>query len=288
MTRDFEVVIPAFNAAATVGTAVTSGLESGASRVVVVDDGSDDQTCQVAEMAGATVVVVENGGAAKARRIGLTYVSATYVVFLDADDELVPDGLESLFIAVSNSPSSVGGIGAYVAVNDANGTSKRISPWPNGVDLTGALKRGYAPGPPGAMLLRAASVRAAAKADPPALEPRYAEDYETLVRLLTQGPLTVVEDVTCIYSEGLGKSARAPMEVLLSVEATRQYYASAMGHDIRRRSSADMEALVMRRQALVLRRSSPLKGLRLSVRSFIRSPGIYAHHLVEAIRRRMS
>lgn len=88
-------VIPAHNAAATIGTAI-AGLE-GIGQVVVVDDGSTDETAAVARSHGARVIRHEVArGPAGARNAGIDSTDAALVVLLDADAEPEPGWLEPL------------------------------------------------------------------------------------------------------------------------------------------------------------------------------------------------
>ncbi|MEW5849491.1 MAG: glycosyltransferase family 2 protein [Myxococcota bacterium] len=86
------VVIPAHQAAATVARAVQSVREQthAPAWVVVVDDGSTDETAQLARAAGATVIRQPNQGAAAARHRGTTEHHADAFAFLDADDTWLP------------------------------------------------------------------------------------------------------------------------------------------------------------------------------------------------------
>jgi len=59
MSSDICVVIPAFNAADTVGNVVQGALKY-IPRVIVADDGSSDHTADVAAEAGAEVIVIGN------------------------------------------------------------------------------------------------------------------------------------------------------------------------------------------------------------------------------------
>jgi glycosyltransferase involved in cell wall biosynthesis len=53
--------------------------------VIVVDDGSTDQTAQLAKRAGATVISTSHRGPARARNHGATVAKGDIVVFLDGD-----------------------------------------------------------------------------------------------------------------------------------------------------------------------------------------------------------
>jgi len=62
---------------------------------LVVDDGSTDDTAGVAADAGAQLLSQPHAGVSAARNRGLRAARGTYIVFLDADDELMPDAIES-------------------------------------------------------------------------------------------------------------------------------------------------------------------------------------------------
>jgi GT2 family glycosyltransferase len=92
---DITVVIPAFNAEMTVVTAVESVLAQTVAphEIVVVDDGSDDDTRAAAEDLAARpaiprvrVIRQENQGSAVARQTGTRAATSAYIAYLDADD----------------------------------------------------------------------------------------------------------------------------------------------------------------------------------------------------------
>jgi glycosyltransferase involved in cell wall biosynthesis len=96
----FSVVIPAYQAAATIREAVTSALEQTppAQEVIVVDDGStDDLSAALASFADDIQLIRKpNGGAASARNVGIRAAKGEFVAFLDADDLFYPGRLEAL------------------------------------------------------------------------------------------------------------------------------------------------------------------------------------------------
>lgn len=99
---DVSVVMPAWRAAATIARALLSvaGQTVKPSQVIVVDDGSDDTTFTAAEamrgtMEGIALVVLRqpHQGAGAARNRAIAEARGTYLAFLDADDEWLPDKL---------------------------------------------------------------------------------------------------------------------------------------------------------------------------------------------------
>ena len=88
-------VMPAYHAAAFVGEAVASLLRQTVPphEVIVVDDGSTDDTAAVAEAAGARVIRQANGGPAAARNTGIRAATTEWIALLDADDLARPTRL---------------------------------------------------------------------------------------------------------------------------------------------------------------------------------------------------
>jgi glycosyltransferase involved in cell wall biosynthesis len=92
-----SIVIPCFNAAATIGEAISSVLEQGGRRseILVVDDGSTDDSLAIARGFGPGVRVVTgpNRGVSAARNRGIAETGGEWIIFLDADDLLLPETL---------------------------------------------------------------------------------------------------------------------------------------------------------------------------------------------------
>ena len=91
-----SILIPAYNAEQWIADTIQSALAQTWPRteIVVVDDGSGDETFQIArQFASKTVRVVtqENQGAAAARDRALQLCQGDYIQLLDADDLLSPD-----------------------------------------------------------------------------------------------------------------------------------------------------------------------------------------------------
>jgi glycosyltransferase involved in cell wall biosynthesis len=92
-----SVVIPCYNQAHFLGEAIESVLAQSYPHfeIVVVDDGSTDDTSEVAARYQAVRLVrQENQGLAAARNSGIRESEGGYLVFLDADDRLLPGALE--------------------------------------------------------------------------------------------------------------------------------------------------------------------------------------------------
>lgn len=113
-----SIIIPAHNAAEYIAATIQSCLaeNSLALEVIVVDDGSTDDTAEIVSAFGSAIVLkkVENGGVSRARNIGAAMAKGEWLLFLDADDILEPHGPASLIAAASAHTAGV----AYGLVNE--------------------------------------------------------------------------------------------------------------------------------------------------------------------------
>ena len=120
-----SVIIPAFNAAATVTAAIESALGQTLSdtEVIVVDDGStDDTTALVSAIDDSRLRVLrgEHGGVARARNRGLRSAGGRFITFLDADDMWTAEKLTAQVDALERDPSA-GAVYSWTAFFDQNG-----------------------------------------------------------------------------------------------------------------------------------------------------------------------
>lgn len=122
-----DVIMPAFDAAATVGAAVESVLAQTAPdlRVLVIDDGSTDGTAAIVRAIAARdarVVCVQqaNGGIVAALNAGIALARAPFVARLDADDLSAPDRHARQLAHFAANPGCVAVSGAHCEI-DAEG-----------------------------------------------------------------------------------------------------------------------------------------------------------------------
>jgi glycosyltransferase involved in cell wall biosynthesis len=100
MKPAISVLMPAYNAAATIGVAIRSILNQsfGDFELLVCDDGSSDDTIRVAEgIADSRMRIIRHGtnrGVAATRNTLLREARGAYIAWLDADDIALPGRLE--------------------------------------------------------------------------------------------------------------------------------------------------------------------------------------------------
>lgn len=102
-----SIVMPAYNAAATIGEAIESVLAQTMPHweLIVVDDGSTDETAEIVQRYGEQdgrihLLQQANAGGSAARNKGISHVRHDWLLFLDADDWLLPTHLEKMTAAL--------------------------------------------------------------------------------------------------------------------------------------------------------------------------------------------
>jgi len=91
-----SVVIPAFNEAMSIGSVITD-CKAFCDEIIIVDDGSTDNTAEIAKNSGAVVIRNEkNLGVAKAIQRGLSATHGDIIVTMDADGQHDPSDVPNL------------------------------------------------------------------------------------------------------------------------------------------------------------------------------------------------
>jgi len=107
--------------------------------VVVVDDGSDDETAVVARDAGARVISLPNSvGPSASRNIAVSETSSSIIAFLDADDEWLPDHAALVLAALVARDVVFAGSDAE-CFGDGTGVVQTFLPEHNPADLRDAF-----------------------------------------------------------------------------------------------------------------------------------------------------
>jgi len=120
MPARLSVVIPAFNSAHVLPGVIRSVRQACEPEVeiIVVDDGSADETAAVAAATGARVIQQTNQRQAMARKRGLAEVRTPFVAFLDHDDYYRPGRISPLLDLLEAHPEVVVAYGDADSGND--------------------------------------------------------------------------------------------------------------------------------------------------------------------------
>jgi glycosyltransferase involved in cell wall biosynthesis len=132
-----SILIPAFNAQDWIAATIASALQQSwpNKEIIVVDDGSKDQTFTIAQQfssRGVKVVTQPNQGASGARNAAFSMAKGDYIQWFDADDLLAPDKIERQMAVVAESKSKrtlLSGAWGYFFYRPAKATFCPTSLW---------------------------------------------------------------------------------------------------------------------------------------------------------------
>jgi glycosyltransferase involved in cell wall biosynthesis len=112
-----SVVIPAFNAGQFISRTINSVLAQTYTdyEIIVVDDGSSDNTADVVKSYGSKIRYIhqENAGTTAARNTGIKAAVGDWIAFLDHDDEWLPQKLQLQQDLLRSNPMLVWATGNY-------------------------------------------------------------------------------------------------------------------------------------------------------------------------------
>ena len=184
-----SIVIPTYNHAHFLGEAIESARtqEGARTEILVVDDGSaDDPAAVVRRYPSVKLIRQENAGLAAARNAGWRHAQGRYVVFLDADDRLLPGALAVNLASYTEHPRCGFVYGGYRFI-DAEGRIRKEAAFNDiGADPFATFLRGNAIGMHAAAMYRREALEEAGGFDP-AL--RACEDYDLYLRLSRLHPV---------------------------------------------------------------------------------------------------
>lgn len=183
-----SVIVPTYNNGRFILQALDSIFTQSfkAFEVIVVDDGSTDDTQSVLLPVQEKIryVYQENSGSAVARNTGLSLASGEYIVFLDADDLLLPGKLQEQCDFLNNNPK-VGMVhSGWYLINETGEQIGEVSPWLNAPELTLEAWMWKKPIKMGAMMYRRVWLRHINGFDP---ELRQSQDTDLMLRLALAG-----------------------------------------------------------------------------------------------------
>jgi glycosyltransferase involved in cell wall biosynthesis len=204
-----SVIIPTYNRAALINRAIDSARAQTYTNieVIVVDDGSTDDTPNRLQQYGDGIRVVRqaNTGPAAARNKGIALARGEYVAFLDSDDYWLPDKLARQIGALEKAGAAVPCClcNCTVLYPDGSKTSTFkiadiIPDYPDGLWLNpeAVLSTRFV------LFNQAAAIRRKALQRVGGFDEklRLLEDYDLGLRLALEGPWTIIRDEMVVYN----------------------------------------------------------------------------------------
>ncbi|MGG7508906.1 glycosyltransferase family 2 protein [Plantibacter sp. YIM 135249] len=267
-----SVVIPSYNAASTIDAAIASAAINDATEIIVVDDGSTDDSAERAASAGASVIRQANSGASAARTNGLASARGQFVVFLDSDDEVIGDGIRRSLDVLRADPTLAVSAGRVIGLMP-DGSERLLPTSYKEVSTEALLTQGFGPWPPAAAVIRRSALDAAQSLEPAELRPRFAEDYELMIRLSMVGRLEQHDVPSARYRLFAGKSSTSTLAALTDKERLRTHYAIALGIAIEPMSEAAiLAASRMRSSRVAAAHGNRVQAALLVLSAFTASP----------------
>lgn len=208
-----SVVIPCYKQAHFLSEAIESVRAQSypCHEVIVVDDGSPDDTGQVtARYPAVRYVRQTNQGLSAARNTGYRHSQGSFLVFLDADDRLLPNHFSSSLDAFHRKPEAAFVCGNYRFLGDDQAIHVHdCRPQP---DLYGTLLRSNFIGPPHTVMFRRTAI-ARAGGFRPGL--KSCEDQDMYLRIARTSPIYCHHETIAEYRRHTNQMSQK-WEVMMS------------------------------------------------------------------------
>lgn len=142
------VIIPTYNCATYISRAIDSvlnqkGCDNCDIEVLVIDDGSTDQTQKIVQKYGKNIYYIyqENRGVCRSRNRGIELAQGEFVAFLDADDWFLPGKLAAQLAIFRENPDLGIVHSGWYRVDEGGAIINPVYPWENmpQLDLEGWL-----------------------------------------------------------------------------------------------------------------------------------------------------
>jgi glycosyltransferase involved in cell wall biosynthesis len=200
----FSVLMPAYNAQAHIGAAITSILEQrlGDFEFLILDDGSEDDTARIVRRFEAIdrrirFLPSRRQGQVASRNELMHTASTEIIAWADADDISLPHRFEIQYPEIAGRPN-LDALGTMMIVVDGTGAQRGRMRYPVGCEAVSlALEKRVAIAQPASMLRRRRAIelggfRAAYEG---------AEDYDFFLRMSERGQLDNVDVYGVLYRE---------------------------------------------------------------------------------------
>ena len=220
-----SVVIPCYNGGQFVATAIDSALAQTYphKEIIVVDDGSTDESCSVIDSYRGRIKIVRqaNAGLSSARNAGIREATGELFAFLDADDWWDPSFLTHMTDALEGSDAGIAYCGwQNLGLPDPEGKPYVPLDYEAMPDKVEQLVRGVR-WPVHAAIIRREVLFAAGLFNP---ELKSCEDFALWMRAATYHPLVLVPKVLAFYRFHEGQMTRDFARIALSHYAVQMAF----------------------------------------------------------------
>ncbi len=199
MATTISIVIPCYNQARYLQDAIDSVLAQmrPADEIIVVDDGSTDQTVDVVQRnSKVRLIRQENHGLAAARNAGWRASTSDLLVFLDADDLLLPAMLECGDREMALHPECAFTSGQHRRFWGERSSARVIGPWVVARDHYLELLRGNYIGMHATVMYRRSVLEETRGFDETL---RAVEDYDLYLRIARDHPVCCYGEIVADY-----------------------------------------------------------------------------------------
>ena len=202
-----SVVIPCYNAERYLAETIESVLAQTypAIEVIVVDDGSSDNTIGVAQRYPVRLISQKNRRVSAARNNGIRHSRGEYVLFLDHDDRLLPRAIEIGVKLLEQNPDCLMAVGEHRYIGSHGEPLGRSSKCTNGRDPYLTLLEHNFVETPCSALHRRSSFSTAGMFDETLFG---AEDHELYLRMARSGLIIAHDEVVSEYRQHDTNSSR--------------------------------------------------------------------------------
>jgi glycosyltransferase involved in cell wall biosynthesis len=229
-----SIIIPCYNQAMFLGEAIESALKQTIppTELIVVNDGSNDQTAEVAQAyPEVTYLWQENQGLCAARETGFKASSGEFVIFLDSDDRLPPDAIETGLETLETAPEAAFAFGRLQRISihgtviGARGEPARTNYYQ---DL---LENNYIP-TPGMVMFRRSCLDKYGLFNP---EFPATADYDLYLRIVNHSPIVSHDHVTIqrrVHPDSMSRNSADMLRSVLLVHR-RQWRTARRNRELR-------------------------------------------------------
>ena len=216
-----SIVIPCYNQGRYLGEAIESARRQShqAVEVIVVDDGSTDETPSVAAAyPDVRYVHQRNAGTAVARNHGLRESRGAFLVFLDADDRLLPNAVACSLEYLRRHPE-VAFVTGHARLMEADGSPFLVPIQDHEPAGYTALLRWNYIWTPGVVMYRRAALDTVGVFDPAA---GGSADFDLNIRMARRLPIACHHEVILEYRQHDANMTRDPAHMLRSAVSVRR------------------------------------------------------------------